>query len=61
MESVRVQDVIDSETSSLGTNLFKCRTVRICRSSVAGLKEVYSVYEAPCKVMVQEDNQKGIA
>lgn len=42
-ESLHVQDVTDSETSSLGTNFFNYRTVEIPRSSVAGLEEVYSL------------------
>jgi len=44
-ESLHVQDVTESETSSLGINFFNYRTVEISRSSVAGLEEVYCLCE----------------
>jgi hypothetical protein len=43
-ESLHVQDVTDSETSSLGTNFFNYRTIEISRSSVARLEEVFSLH-----------------
>jgi hypothetical protein len=44
-ESVQVQDVMNSETSVLGTNLINYRTIEIFRSSLVGLEEVYSLCE----------------